>query len=206
MFFRLLTSISKFTIFIFIIAIVWNNSTAFCVCITSAATSFTDFGVFVYVIGFLDPSIDDPIPCTNLFPSSISNENPFVDHDLLTNTCNFDGLNFAKESFISILFVCNLVTCRPSYVYYCCHCKCCWNGENVVDFQWFPSNFHIHPHQNDVFHIMFLTSYLCSFNCLSCGYLICGTSCLCSFSYPSCGDVIYGTSAIYLTAYPLLAL
>jgi hypothetical protein len=44
----------------------------------------------------------------------------------------------------------------------------------------------------------FLTSYLYSFECLSCENVIFGTSCLCSFNCSSYGDVIYGTFVVYL--------
>ncbi len=53
------------------IAMVWNNLVALYDLITSAATSSTDFGVLVRVIGSLDPSIDDPRSCTIFSPIQI---------------------------------------------------------------------------------------------------------------------------------------
>ncbi len=76
-----------------------------------------------------------------------------------------------------------------------------------MNLQWFPSNLHIHPHQSanvphplNLASCFFLTSWLCSFNYLSCGDVIYGTSYLCSFSCLSYGHVIYGTFVVYLTA------
>jgi hypothetical protein len=45
-----------------------------------------------------------------------------------------------------------------------------------------------------------LTSWLCSFNYLSYGDVICGTSCLYSLCCVSCGVVIYGIFVVYLVA------
>jgi len=59
-----------------------------------------------------------------------------------------------------------------------------------VNFQWFPSNFHIYPHQSEDAPHLFGNLVPCSFL----------TSCLCSFSYLSCGDVICATFAVYLVA------
>jgi hypothetical protein len=75
LFFKLLTSKFKFPIFRLTIAIVWKNSTTFYACITSIITFPTNFGVFVYVVGFLDPFANDRISCTNLLPNSNSNGN-----------------------------------------------------------------------------------------------------------------------------------
>jgi len=96
LFFRLLTSIFKFLIFKLTIAIIWNNSIAFCVCINSRATSSTNFGVLICVEGFLDLYVDDPIFCTNMLPNSNSNGNPSINLGLVTNTYNSDGLNSTK--------------------------------------------------------------------------------------------------------------
>jgi hypothetical protein len=125
LFFKLLTSKFKFPVFKLIIAIVWNNSTTFYACIIFVATSSTNFGVFVDVVGFLDPSKDDPISCTNLFLSSNSNGNLSVDLGLLLTTCISDGLNIAKEGYVSTLSVCSPLAYRPSCVYYCCCCYYC---------------------------------------------------------------------------------
>ncbi len=46
----------------------------------------------------------------------------------------------------------------------------------------------------------FLTSWLYSLSCLSCGDVIYGTSYLCSFSCVSCGIIICGISIVYLVA------
>ncbi len=94
--------------------------------IISTITSSTNFGVIVYVVGFLDPSIDDPISCTNLLPNPNSNGYPFADPCLLTGTCNSDGLNTTKGGCVSTLSICNPIACRFFYVYYCyccCYCK-----------------------------------------------------------------------------------
>jgi hypothetical protein len=72
-----------------------------------------DFGVLVYVIGFLDPFTNDPLLCINLLPNPNSNGCPFIDHGLLIGTCSFCGLNIAKGGYVSTLFICNLVSYRP---------------------------------------------------------------------------------------------
>jgi hypothetical protein len=95
----------------------WNNLAILSTCITSVTTSSTDFGVLVYIIGFLDPSIDDPISYTNLFAISNSNGNPSVDSGLLISTCSSNGLNISKKGCGSTPFICNLVACRPYCVY-----------------------------------------------------------------------------------------
>jgi hypothetical protein len=77
MFFKLFASKIKFPIFRFTIAIVWNNYVALFACITSTTTSSTDFGVLVYVIGFLDPSIKDPSYCTNTIRNHV-HTNPCI--------------------------------------------------------------------------------------------------------------------------------
>jgi hypothetical protein len=50
---------------------VLNNLVALFACITYATTSSIDFGVLVCVVGFLDPSIDDPISCTDMLLAQI---------------------------------------------------------------------------------------------------------------------------------------
>jgi hypothetical protein len=67
---------------------------------------FQDFGVFVYVIGFLDPFTYDPISYINLIPNPNSNGNPSGDHGLLNGTCSSGGLNITKEGCVSTLFIC----------------------------------------------------------------------------------------------------
>jgi hypothetical protein len=140
-FFRLFTSIFKFPYS----NLIWNNSVAFCAYITFVATSSTNFGVFIYVVGFLDPYADDPIFYTNLLPNSNSNGNPFTDLGLLPSIYIFNGLNIVKEGCVSILSICSLVACKPSCVVVANDVV---NDGNVVDLQWFPSNFHIHHHQS----------------------------------------------------------
>jgi hypothetical protein len=110
--FKLFTFKFKFPIFKLIIAIVWNNLVSFYAWITSIAISSTNFGVLVYVVGFLDPSTDDPISCTNLLPNSNSNGNPSVNPSLLFGTCISNGLNIAKEGYVSTLSICS-----PSSMY-----------------------------------------------------------------------------------------
>jgi hypothetical protein len=122
LFFKLLTSKFKFPIFRFIIVVVWNTLVAFYICITSAATSSTDFGILVYVIRYSDPSTNVAISYINLLPNSNSNGNPFTNLGILTDTYIFNGPTTTKEGYISTLFICNLI-CRPSYVC-CCWCKC----------------------------------------------------------------------------------
>jgi len=154
------------------------------------ATSSTDFGVLVYVVGFLDPSTNDPISCTNMLPSPNSNGNPFVDLGLLIGTCTYNGLNTAKEGCVSILFVYNPIACRPSCVccYCCCKCYCkCWKccGLIVVSIQ---SSY------------TFPSKCRCSSpfkNLVSCSPL---TSCLYSLSSFSRGNVICGIFIVYLVA------
>ncbi len=104
---------------------VWNNPTILSTIITFVATSSTDFGVFVYVVGSLDSFTYDPNSFTILLPISNSNGNPFTYFSLLGGTCSFIGLNFSKVGCVATLFVYSLVACRPSYVYYCCYCTCC---------------------------------------------------------------------------------
>jgi hypothetical protein len=125
LFFRLFTSKVKFPIFRFIIAMVWNNSTASFVYITSTTTSSTYFGVLVCVIGFLDPSIYDPNSYTIILPNSNSNGNPSIDFGLLGDTCSFASLNTSKAGCVATFSVSSLVACRPSCVYYGCCYKCC---------------------------------------------------------------------------------
>ncbi len=106
------------------IAMVWNNSTTLSTYITSTTTSSIDFCVLVYVIGFLDPSTKHPNSYTNIFPSPNSNGCPYVDPSLITNTCNYGGLNILKGVCVSTLFVYNPVAYRIFCVY-CCYCCCC---------------------------------------------------------------------------------
>ncbi len=127
LFFRLLTSKFKFLIFRLTIVMVWNNSTTLSTYITYTATSSTNFGVLVGVVGFLDPSTNDPICYTNLFPSSNLNGGPFVDPSLLIGTCSPSGLNTIKGGCVSIVSVYSLVAYKPPCVYcYCCDYCCCW--------------------------------------------------------------------------------
>ncbi len=125
LFFILLTSIFNFPIFGLTIAIIWNNLAAFCACIIYATTSSIDFGVLVCVTRFLDPSVDDPISCTNMLINLNSNGNPCVDPSLLIDNYVSDGLNSTKEGSISTILICNPIACRPSFVYYCYCYKCC---------------------------------------------------------------------------------
>jgi hypothetical protein len=105
-----------------------NNSIALLACITSVATSSTNFGVTVYVVGFLDPFVKDPSSCTNLLRNPNSNGYPSTDRCLLTGTYSFGDLNSPKEVYVSTFFVLNLAACKPPCVYccYCCkrYCKC----------------------------------------------------------------------------------
>ncbi len=100
-----------------------------------AATSSINFGVLVYVIGFIDPFANDPNSSTILLPSSNSNQNPFVDSTLLGGTSSFVGLNSSEASFFATFYICSLVSYRPSYVCYCCYYKCC--GFVVVSIYFF---------------------------------------------------------------------
>jgi hypothetical protein len=102
-----------------------NNSTALSSFITSPTTSSTNFGVLVYVVGPLDPSIDDPNSCTILLPNSNSNGNPHVDSSMLGGTYSFANLHSSKASCVATLFVCSSIACSLYYVYCCCYCKCC---------------------------------------------------------------------------------
>jgi hypothetical protein len=124
--FRLFISIFKFPVLRFTIAIVWNNSIAFYVFITRTTTSSTDFGVLVYVIGYLNPFTNVPISYTNLLRNSNSNANPFIDPSILTSIYIFNGPIIAKEGYVSTLFVYSLVY-WPSFICCCCKCyyKCC---------------------------------------------------------------------------------
>jgi hypothetical protein len=73
MFFKVFTSTVKFPIFKLTIAMVWNYSTILSTYITSTTTFSTNFGVFVCVVGFVDPSTNDPNSYTIFLPSSNSN-------------------------------------------------------------------------------------------------------------------------------------
>jgi len=55
---------------------VWNKLDILSTCITFVATSSTEFGIFIYVIGFLDPSTNDPVSYTNMLLSPSSNGCP----------------------------------------------------------------------------------------------------------------------------------
>ncbi len=191
----------KFPTFIFTIAMVWNNSTTLFACITYATISSINFGVLIYVVGFLNPCTNDPISCTILSPNSNSNGNPSADYGLLGGTCIFDGLNTSKEGCVSTLSICNSVACRFSYVYCCCCCKCC--GLAMVSIQssyTFPSKCRCSPTFGNLMSCSSLTSYFYSLNCFSCGHAICGTSFLYSLNYVSYGVVICGTSIVYMAA------
>jgi hypothetical protein len=99
---------------------VWNNSVVLSAYIISTITSSIDFGVLVCVVGFLGPSVKDPNSYTNLPPKPNSNGCPSTNLGLLTNTCNFGGLNTNKRVCVPINSIYSLVTCRPPYV-----CRCC---------------------------------------------------------------------------------
>ncbi len=88
--------------------------------------SSINFSVLVYVIKFLDPSVDDPISCTILLLNSNSNGNPFADSSLLIGTYSSNGLKTSKEGYGSTPFVYNPVAYRPSCVCFCCWYKCYW--------------------------------------------------------------------------------
>jgi hypothetical protein len=153
------------------------------------------FGVFFCVIGFLNPSTDDPNSCIIIFPNSNSNGNPFVDSGLLSGAYNFTHLNTAKASCVTTFSIYNSVAYRPSCLYYCWYCKFCSKccGLAVVSIQsssTFPSKCKCSSPSKNLVSCSFLTSWLYSFSCLSCGDVICGTSYLCSLGYLSCGDVI----------------
>jgi len=91
-----------------------------------------NFDVLIYVIGFPDPSIDDPSSCTILLPNSNSNGNPFADFGLLGGTCSYAGLNSSKVSCVTILSVYNSVAYKPFHVY-CCVANAIVNVKNVLD-------------------------------------------------------------------------
>jgi hypothetical protein len=213
-FFWLLTSIFKFPIFRFTIAIVWNNSATFYVCITSTTTSSINFGVLVCVVGFLDPFVDNTISCTNLLPSSNSNGNPFANYGLLIGTCSSDGLNSTKEGFVSTLSVCSLVACRPSCVYYYCYYKSCYKCSKccellVVSIQssyTSATKCRCSSPFGNLVSCFVLTSCLYSLNYLSYGDVICHTSCLYSLDCPSCGDVICGTFVVCLVVCTIISI
>jgi hypothetical protein len=104
---------------------VWNNLATLSAFTTFAATLSTNFSVFFCVVGSLNPSANDPSSYTIIFPNSNSNGNPFVDSNLLGGTYSSTSLNFSKASCGTTISLCNLVACRPSYVYYYCCYKCC---------------------------------------------------------------------------------
>jgi hypothetical protein len=107
---------------------VQNNSATFSTCITSAATLSIDLGVLICVIGFLDPYVEDPNSCTNLFPNPNSNVCPFVDPNILTSIYNSSDLNITKGGCVSILSVCNPLASKPFCVCCCCYCYCKFCG------------------------------------------------------------------------------
>jgi len=118
LFFKLLISRSKFSMFKLIIAMVWNNSTILLAFITSIATSSTNLGVLVCVVGFLDPSLEDPNSYIILFPSPNSNGCPFADLGLLVGTCISSGLNIAKGGSIPVISFYNSLAYRRPCVCY----------------------------------------------------------------------------------------
>ncbi len=109
MFFKLFTFRVKFCIFKLTIAMVWNNSIALSTCIIFATTFSTNFGVLVYVIGFLNPFVDDPTSYTIILPNSNSNGNPFANFGILGGTCSFDGLNTSKACCVATLSIRDLI-------------------------------------------------------------------------------------------------
>jgi len=208
LFFKMFISIVKFPIFRLTIAMVLNNSIILSTFITSVATSSTDFGVLVYVVVSLDFSANDPRSCTILLPSSNSNGNPSTYFGLLGGTCSSTGLNSSKASCVATIFVCNLIACIFSCVYCYCYYKCCSKchkccGLVVVSIQssyTFTSKCKCFSPFGNLVSCSLLTSWLCSFNYLSYGDVICGTSCLYSLCCVSCGVVIYGIFVVYLVA------
>ncbi len=177
-------------------------------------TSSTYFGVLVCVIGFLDPSINDPSSRTILLPNSNSNWNPFIDFGLLGGTCSSAGLNSSKAGHVTTFSFCSLIACRPSCVYYwfCykCYSKCCkCRGLVVVSIQssyTFPSKCRCSSPFGNLVLCSSLTSWLYSFNSLSCGDVICGTSCLYSLDHVSCGIIICGISLVCPIAYTTIGI
>ncbi len=176
---------------------------------TFVATSYTYFGVLVYVIRSLDCSIDDLSFYTILLPSSNPNGNLFADFGLLGGTCSLASLNSSKAGCVTILIVYSLVACRPSCVYYCCYCNCCSKcckccGLVIVSIQLsctFTSKCKCSSPSRNLMPCSFLTSWFCSLSCFTYGNVICGTSCLYSLSYVSYGVIICGIFNVYLTAY-----
>jgi hypothetical protein len=120
LFFRLLTSIFKFPIFRFTIAMVWNNLVVLSTYITSATTSSTDLGVLVFVVGFLNPFLENPNSYTIWFLGPNSNGCPYVHCGLLASTCSSSDLNIVKGGYVFIISF-----CRPFCVYCCCCYYCC---------------------------------------------------------------------------------
>jgi hypothetical protein len=99
-----------------------NNLIVLYAYMTSIVTSSIDFGVLIYVIGFLDPYVNDPISYTNLLPSPNSNGCPFTNLGLLTSTCSSCGLSTTKEGYVSTFSIRSLIACKP-YCVCCCYCK-----------------------------------------------------------------------------------
>ncbi len=202
LFFKVFTLRVKFPIFRFKIAMVWNNLVALFAFITSTSTSSIDFGVLIYVVGSPYPFANDPSSYTILLPNSNSNGNPFTIFCLLGGTCSSVGLNSSKASCVTMLLACSLITYWPSCVYYCCCCKC-WKcfGLTIISIQSSHTSllkYRCSSPFGDLMSCSFLTPWLCSFSCFSCGNVICGTSYLCSLSYVSCGVVIYGIFIVCL--------
>ncbi len=155
----------------------------------------------------MDPSIEHPNSYTNLFPNPNSNGCPSINPSLLISTCSYGGLNIVKGVCVSILSIYNPIAYRPFVfivvIVVVVVVNVVINAENVVDFQWCPSNLHICPHPFvdtpqplEALYIScsLLTFYLCSFICLSCGYDICGTS---TFCLHACTNVGTADGAIF---------
>jgi hypothetical protein len=102
--------------------------------ITFATTSSIDFGVLIYVIGSINPSIDDLSSYTILFPSLNSNGNSFANFGLLGGTFSSTNLNSSKVGCLTTLSVCDSISCRPSYVCCCCY-KCCSKCYKCCEFE-----------------------------------------------------------------------
>ncbi len=96
----------------------------------------------------------------------------------------------------------NLVVCRPSCVCYCCCCKC--YGLALVSVQssyTFQSKCRCSSPFENLVSCSLLTSRLYSFNCFSCGNVICGTSYLCSLNCVSCGIVMWYLCSMFCCLY-----
>jgi hypothetical protein len=121
-------------------------------------------------------------------------------------------LNFSKAGCVATLFICNLVAYKPSCVFYCYKCcskshKCC--GLAMVSIQssyTFASKCKCFSPFGNLVSCSLLTSWFYSFNCFSCGDVICGTSYLCSLNCVSYGVVICGNSIVCLATCTTLTL